>query len=105
MARYHYIPSTPKDAYMGKYGGLEKRHTITIAFSDETRYHEYIDNKIELSSLSETNTQQGHQNGYQDYPLKCFTTHVCMNMIAERTRNVKSLVIFVRLSFLCQETQ
>ena len=31
-------------------------------------YHEYIDNKIELSSLSETNTQQGHQNGYQDYP-------------------------------------
>lgn len=26
------------------------------------------DNKIELSSLSETNTQQGHQNGYQHYP-------------------------------------
>ena len=63
------------------------------------------DNKIELSSLSETNTQQGHQNGYHNYPLKCFTAHVCMNMIAERTRNVKSLVIFVRLSFLCQETQ
>lgn len=47
------------------------------------------DNKIKLSSLSATNTQQGHQNGYQDYPLKCFTAHVCMNMIAERTRNVK----------------
>lgn len=52
MVRYHYIPSIPKDAYMGKYGGLEKRHTITIAFPDETRYHEYRDNKIELSSLS-----------------------------------------------------
>ena len=26
------------------------------------------DNKIELSSLSAINTQQGHQNGYQDYP-------------------------------------
>lgn len=51
VVRYHYIPSTPKDAYMGKYGGLDKRHTITIAFPDETRYHEYIDNKIELSTL------------------------------------------------------
>ena len=105
MVRYHYIPSTPKDAYMGKYGGLEKRHTITIAFYAGNMYHEYIDNKIELSSLSETNTQQGHQNGYTDYPLKCFTAHVCMNMIAERTRNVKSLVIFVRLYFLCRKTQ
>jgi hypothetical protein len=60
------------------------------------------DNKIELSSLSEINTQQGHQNGYTTYPLKCFTAHVCMNMIAERTQNVKRLAIFVRLSFLCQ---
>ena len=51
MVRYDYIPSTPKDAYTGKYGGLEKRHTITIAFSGETRYHEYIDNKIEPSTL------------------------------------------------------
>ncbi len=96
MVRYNYIPSTPKDAYMGKYGGLEKRHTITIAFYAGNftdldfpnmlgitiafyagnMYHEYIDNKIELSSLSESNTQQGHQNGYQDYPLKCFTAHV-----------------------------
>ena len=41
VVRYPYIPSTPKDAYMGKYGGLEKRHTITIAFPDETRYHDY----------------------------------------------------------------
>lgn len=48
------------------------------------------DNKIELSSLSIGSTQQGHQNGYHDYPLKCFTAHVCMNMIAERTRNVNS---------------
>ena len=67
------------------------RHTITIAFQRENMYHEYIDNKIELSSLSIYGTQQGHQNGYTDYPLKCFTAHVCMNMIAERTRNVKSL--------------
>ena len=52
-------------------------------------YHEYIDNKIELSSLSDTHTQQGHQNGYQDYPLKCFAAHVCMNMIAELKQNVK----------------
>ena len=89
MVRYDYIPLTPKDAYTGKYGGLEKRHTITIAFLAETRYYEHIDNKIELSSLSATNTQQGHQNGYQDYPLKCFTAHVCMNMIAELKQNVK----------------
>ena len=41
MVRYHYIPSTPKDAYTGEYEGLEKRHTITIAFLDETRYHDY----------------------------------------------------------------
>lgn len=68
-------------------------------------YHEYIDNKIELSERSVISTSNGHQNGYQDYPLKCFTAHVCMNMIAERTRNVKRLAIFVRLYFLCQETQ
>lgn len=47
------------------------------------------DNKIELSSLSIGSTQQGHQNGYHDYPLKCFTAHVCMNMIAELKQNVK----------------
>ena len=28
------------------------------------------DNKIELSSLSDTNTQQGHNNGYSRYPLR-----------------------------------
>ena len=32
-------------------GGLEKRHTITIAFYDGNMYHEYIDNKIELSPM------------------------------------------------------
>lgn len=47
------------------------------------------DNKIELSSLSIGSTQQGHHNGYHDYPLKCFTAHVCMNMIAELKQNVK----------------
>ena len=51
MVRYDYIPLTPKDAYTGKYGGLEKRHTITIAFQRENMYHEYIDNKIELSPM------------------------------------------------------
>lgn len=88
MVRYDYIPLTPKDAYTGKYGGLEKRHTITIAFLDETRYHDYRQQK-ELSERSVTSTSSGHNNGYQDYLLKCFTAHVCMNMIAERTRNVK----------------
>ena len=67
---------------MGKYGGLEKRHTSLLHFPMKHGIM-ITDNKIELSSLSESNTQQGHQNGYQDYPLKCFTTHVCMNMIAE----------------------
>ena len=83
----------------------QKKSATCIAFYDGNMYHEYIDNKIELSSLSIGSTQQGHQNGYLDYPLKCFTAHVCMNMIAERTRNVKRLAIFVRLSFLCQKTQ
>lgn len=67
---------------------IEKSATC-IAFYDGNMYHKHIDNKIELSSLSATNTQQGHQNGYQDYPLKCFTAHVCMNMIAELKQNVK----------------
>ena len=63
------------------------------------------DNKIELSAESVTNTNDGHQNGYQDYPLKCFTAHVCMNMIAERTRNVKSLVIFAGSIFYARHNR
>lgn len=73
---------------MGKYGGLEKRHTITIAFLDETRYHDYRQQNRAVSN-GYWRTQWSHNNGYHDYPLKCFTAHVCMNMIAERTRNVK----------------
>jgi hypothetical protein len=41
VVRYPYIPSTPKDAYMGKYGGIGEKTHITIAFPDETRYHDY----------------------------------------------------------------
>lgn len=48
-------------------GGLEKRHTSLLHFPMKHGIM-ITDNKIELSSLSESNTQQGHQNGYQDYP-------------------------------------
>ena len=88
----------------GIIGGLEKRHTITIAFLDETRYHDYRQQNRAVSN-GYWRTQWSHNNGYQDYLLKCFTAHVCMNMIAERTRNVKRLAIFVRLYFLCHKTQ
>ena len=63
------------------------------------------DNKIELSSLSIGSTQQGHQNGYHDDPWNCVTAHVCMNMIAERTRNVKRLAnIRYALFFMSEDT-
>lgn len=64
VLRYHYIPLTPKDAYTGKYGGLEKRHTITIAFLDETRYHDYRQQNRAVSN-GYWRTQWSHNNGYR----------------------------------------
>ena len=73
---------------MGNYWWIGEKTQITIAFLDETRYHDYRQQNRAVSN-GYWRTQWSHNNGYQDYPLKCFTAHVCMNMIAERTRNVK----------------
>ena len=53
----------------GIIGGLEKRHTITIAFLDETRYHDYRQQNRAVSN-GYWRTQWSHNNGYIGYPLR-----------------------------------
>lgn len=50
MVRYNYIPLTPKDAYTGKYVGLEKRRKSLLHFSMKHGIM-ITDNKIELSPM------------------------------------------------------
>ena len=102
VVRYNYIPSTPKDAYTGKYRGLEKRHTITIAFLDETRYYDYRQqNRAVL--VEYWHYSAGPPERIPGLSIEVFYSS-CMNMIAERTRNVKSLADIRSALFFMPDT-
>ncbi len=66
---------------MGKYGGLEKRHTITIAFPDETRYHDYRQQNRAVREKCYQHFKRPPER-ISGLSIQCFTAHVCMNMIA-----------------------